>query len=761
MAVTHKLTLDVHKRMPVGQQRVVVRQGEAGTQQIEAAITKDGEPYASTCTGVRLEVLHADGTWTRVTAAKSGTTATVVLPSDAVSVGGICKLAYFAFFTGTGVVETTEGFELRILPAVDVSGEQSKPYSDEIEALKAKWAEFEAGARKAEEGRKKAQEKNDAAQKRNDDAIAKAVASASGAADSANSASGAAESAAAKANDAALKADAAAGEATSAAQAATSAAGNAATSAQHADAAAAHASAAAENADAAAHGAEDASGKATAAATKAASAADSATKAAASANAAAARADAAAQALENAAPLYGVRFSGSQSKGERLYASVGKDARPSTAESAGRSDFDGCDPFDFVRVKRKAGPDGRWSDVAVEGTPSWDAPGNADLDVFCRFKNPHFRLVEDGEIDERVVSAAPFLGSSPLVVDADGTVPEHIYIAAYNTSIGSEGRSRSVSGSFVAWGGYPTFAKADKAAGASCHSGTSWFETWKLLMPVIEYADRNVQLAIGDGFSGGRLTHGSDKLVEPVESGNTVKIAPTSAAAYLVGQAAFVGKNTWDPVGSADIAADERTITAVDPVAGTVTLDGAPFSATTDMYLNNLDYKTGSTDAVLGHTGQTVRDNRHAVKYRGVEGIWGGVNEPIIDIRLKTAVGPDGQKHYETYFCPDPIKARDCSQNAPSADFVNVGLPWPTSAGYIKRAQASEAHPSLVVPAETGGSSTTYHCDHYWFDPNFPDDRAPRAGAYWSYGANLGVFYRAGSFVASSGDRGCGARLFT
>ena len=512
---------------------------------------------------------------------------------------------------------------------------------------------------------------------------------------------------------------------------------------------------------AAAESAENASGKATAAAAQATSAANSATKAAASANDAAAKADAAAQALENAAPLYGVRFSGSQSKGERLYASVGKSARPSTAESAGRSDFDGCDPFDFVRVKRKAGPDGRWSDIAVEGTPSWDAPGNADLDVFCRFKNPHFRLVEDGEIDERVVSAAPFLGSSPLVVDADGTVPEHIYIAAYNTSIGSEGRSRSVSGSFVVWGGYPTFAKADKAAGASCHSGTSWYETWKFLMPVIEYADRNVQSAIGDGFSGGRLTHGSDKLVEPVESGNTVKIAPTSAASYLVGQAAFVGKNTWNLVGSADIAADERTITAIDPVAGTVTLDGEPFSATTDMYLNNLDYKTGSTDAVLGHTGQAVRDNRHAVKYRGIEGIWGGVNEPIIDIRLKTVIGDDGQKHYETYFCPDPIKARDCTQNAPSADFVNVGLPWPTSAGYIKRAQASEAHPSLVVPAETGASSTTYYCDSYWFDPNFPDDRAPRAGAYWSYGADLGVFCRHGSYVASNSGRSFGARLFT
>ena len=153
MAVTHKLALDVHKRTPVGQQRVVVRQGEAGTQQIEAAITKDGEPYASTCTGVRLEVLHADGTWARVTAAKSGSTVTCTLPSAALSSHGTCKLAYLAFFTGTSVVETTEGFELRVLPAIDVSGEMAKSYDDLLTKLWEKWDAYEKQAEKQESAR--------------------------------------------------------------------------------------------------------------------------------------------------------------------------------------------------------------------------------------------------------------------------------------------------------------------------------------------------------------------------------------------------------------------------------------------------------------------------------------------------------------------------------------------------------------------------------------------------------------------------------
>lgn len=197
MPITHKLTLDVRKRAIIGQQRVVVRQGENGTQQIEAAITKDGEPYASSCTGVRLEVLHADGTWARVTAAKSGTGVTVTLPSAAINAPGTCRLAHFVFHTGETTVETTEGFELRILPAVDVSGEQSKPYSDEIEALKAKWAEFEAGARKAERGRVTADAERG---QRVDASVQKA------------------DAATAKATEAAGKADAAATEATAAAK---------------------------------------------------------------------------------------------------------------------------------------------------------------------------------------------------------------------------------------------------------------------------------------------------------------------------------------------------------------------------------------------------------------------------------------------------------------------------------------------------------------------------------------------------------------
>lgn len=647
----------------------------------------------------------------------------------------------------------------------------------QLAELKAPATEAAADARAASESANAAASSANAASSSATTAAKKADA----AADSATKAAGTATSAASAASTAAGSATTAAGSAAEASESATQAASSATGAAKKANDAAAEATAAKTAATDAAARAEKAATSAYAAATKATESAGAADKAAESATTAAgeagkateaaneaaeaattaaARADAAAEAATQTTKLYGVRFEGSSSKGTRIYDAVGRTATPSTNTVAGSSDFDDIDPFHVDFVKRKPGADGVWRDVAVEGTPSWEAVGN--LSQFCRFKNLWFTFAYDGSTDERVVSAAPFPGASPLVTNQDGSIPEFIYIPRYATSKDANGASQSVPGRYPAWGGYSAFAASDKLAGATCHSGCSWFEMWKLLLPVIEYADRNVQSSIGDGFSGGELNNANDVLVEAMENGNTVKVAPSRAALFVVGQGAFVGLDSWSAATSANIKADERTITAINAETGEVTLDGEPFSATTADKLSNLDWLTGSTDSVLGHTGQPVRSNKYPVKYRGVESIWGGGNEPIIDIRLKTVTADDGSKHYETYFCPDPIKARDCTANAPNADFIAVGLPWPTAAGYIKQAQASEAYPVIVVPAvATGASSTTYYCDYYYLDANMTDDRAPRSGNNWASGANIGAFCRSANYVASDSSRYYCARLFT
>lgn len=155
---THSLTLDVHKRTSRIMQQVVARQGEDGTEVIQASLANDGVPYTPALTSVRLDVLHADGTWARVPATMSGSTVTCTLPSAALSSPGLCRLAHFVL-SGSGKVETTEGFELRILPSVDTSGTPgAKDYDDAMDKLYAKWRVLESKAEEDEAARRSAEE---------------------------------------------------------------------------------------------------------------------------------------------------------------------------------------------------------------------------------------------------------------------------------------------------------------------------------------------------------------------------------------------------------------------------------------------------------------------------------------------------------------------------------------------------------------------------------------------------------------------------
>lgn len=141
---SHDITLEVNKRISRVPPRVVVRVGDNDTQTITARITERGEEYASSLDGARLDILHEDGTWARCVAEKDGSEVKCTLPSAAVSSPGRCRLAHFVFYSGDKA-ESTEGFELVILPNVDVSDadEEAANYDDQLQALYDKWLAFE------------------------------------------------------------------------------------------------------------------------------------------------------------------------------------------------------------------------------------------------------------------------------------------------------------------------------------------------------------------------------------------------------------------------------------------------------------------------------------------------------------------------------------------------------------------------------------------------------------------------------------------
>lgn len=154
MAIEHDIILEMNKSTALVPPRVVVRVGDVATQIIKAQLKNDGANYTPTGSA-RLDILKADGTWARCTASISGSTVSCTLPSQAVSSPGMARLAHFVFYSGTTKAESTEGFELRILPAVDTSDpeEESEYYDDMLTKLYEKWEAYEKKAESQEAAR--------------------------------------------------------------------------------------------------------------------------------------------------------------------------------------------------------------------------------------------------------------------------------------------------------------------------------------------------------------------------------------------------------------------------------------------------------------------------------------------------------------------------------------------------------------------------------------------------------------------------------
>lgn len=171
MAITHDIILEVNKTTALVPPRVVVREGDVATQTIKAQLMNDGETYTPSGMTARLDILKADGTWARCTASISGSTVSCTLPSQAVSSPGLARLAHFVLYSGTSKAESTEGFELRILPAVDTSDPEAAAeyYDDMLTKLYEKWEAYEKKAESQESARvsaENARKSNEAARQK-------------------------------------------------------------------------------------------------------------------------------------------------------------------------------------------------------------------------------------------------------------------------------------------------------------------------------------------------------------------------------------------------------------------------------------------------------------------------------------------------------------------------------------------------------------------------------------------------------------------
>lgn len=161
---------------------------------------------------------------------------------------------------------------------------------------------------------------------------------------------------------------------------------------------------------------------------------------------------------------------------------------------------------------------------------------------------------------------------------------------------------------------------------------------------------------------------------------------------------------------------------------------------------NSAAVATGRTDLVKTPSGSEVSntDGKHAMKYRGIENLWGNIFKWVDGISFTDDM---------VCICTAP---QYYSGGKVSAPYVYHGN-RPTSSGYLSKFEPLDKNPLIQYATSiSGGSTTTYYCDYYSY---YSSGSALYVGGAWSASTNAGLWYAYGSASASVSFSSLGGRL--
>lgn len=304
-------------------------------------------------------------------------------------------------------------------------------------------------------------------------------------------------------------------------------------------------------------------------------------------------------------------------------------------------DFDRVFPWSHIRLcnlLRRA--DGTHT-ITYRGEPGFAVDGS-NGHVMVEIPRHYVRRDVANGHELRLISGAPGPG---LVVDPafveGGREIDRVYVAAYEAHVNADGGLESVSGVYpTADRTRPEYRTCARANGP----GYGTFDIRTLLMLqnlfLVEYADRNSQRALGNGWG---------KVLQPARTHRCVlaenrvnrlvtRPAPGRTAASILTDL-FVGCavqiTSYERPGTVYHTGRSLTGIAVDsPEAGlaSIRFDGDPIDTTTDMCLGGAAQKTGSTDGLTTPSGHGTyhgdppsESYRCGVRYRFMENLWGNL----------------------------------------------------------------------------------------------------------------------------------------
>jgi len=154
---------------------------------------------------------------------------------------------------------------------------------------------------------------------------------------------------------------------------------------------------------------------------------------------------------------------------------------------------------------------------------------------------------------------------------------------------------------------------------------------------------------------------------------------------------------------------------------------------------------TGGSDSVAGMTGCADKDSPSiAVKYRGLENLWGNIFEWRDGINFDDGL---------IYVCTNPSKYADDT----AADYTALSYSKAPSDGYISAIGLDANIPWAQLPTAVAGSDSTYLCDECHF--NTAGWRVACVGGYWNSKSVAGLFFASSNNNSLHYYSGNGSRL--
>ena len=409
---------------------------------------------------------------------------------------------------------------------------------------------------------------------------------------------------------------------------------------------------------------------------------------------------------------YGVKFTGSNPVGERLYDAVGMVANVAVDDEIVQNDFDKVSFYNRPMCNVYFDATGKPQVMAYRGEPGFDFDGaifpprvdKADVYYECA------PCAWNGSFDESVVTGTPTEGFELFPCFPDWNTK--IYLPTFWMSV-VDNKPTSRSGTLPGYFSINTAFSTAQAWNTNAHGETILAHMYEYILQVIEFATRDVQTVMTGAMSL-RYNSAADIAVIAELGTNRIVLENASADQYVVGQTIVIGMTS-----NATNVATERSITTIetyDANSKAIIFDGDPVNIEIGNFISSRVWKNGATNIVVASSGSPISNTsgKYPCIWRGKADPWANGYSGIGDLLAKrNGLGtPEDPYTYKPYYLPDP---RLYSNGAITDDYVELNYNMSQVDGYALTLGQDARYKSIGLTTAIGAGSTTYFSDYYHY----------------------------------------------